>query len=133
MTSIQKFRTDVQRLIKHFRAENPTYNTEKVCNQIIQLFERESTCPGTLPGAIAQYWKEEYVDTSSDKENEPTLDNINILSAMLSFVEGTEEDSELLSNNDWQNLAELVNYEAEELPIDILQTLMSTLVSQNAL
>ncbi|MBQ5921232.1 MAG: organic solvent tolerance protein OstA, partial [Selenomonadaceae bacterium] len=31
------------------------YNIEEVSNQIISFFERESTCPRTLSGAVAQY------------------------------------------------------------------------------
>ena len=51
---------------------------------------------------------------------------------MLSFLENSEEDYELLTEQDWQELGDLVNYEADDLPIDTLQGLMSTLVSKGA-
>lgn len=133
MTNIQKFRTDIQKLIKHYRAEHSKYNIEEVSNQIISFFEKESTCPRTLSGAVAQYWKEEFIDTSADPENEPSMDNINILGALLSFLEATDEDEDLLSDKNWKDIAELVTYEAEDLPIDILQALMSTLVRKSAI
>ena len=129
MTSIQKFRTDIQKLIKHYRAEHSKFNIDELSNQIINFFERESTCPNTLSGAVAQYWKEEFIDTSAD----PTIENINILGAMLSFLEATDEDEDLLTDQNWKDLAELVTYEAEDLPIDILQALMSTLVRKDAI
>lgn len=133
MTSIQKFRTDIQKLIKHYRAEHSKFNIDELSNQIINFFERESTCPNTLSGAVAQYWKEEFIDTSADSSNEPTIENINILGAMLSFLEATDEDEDLLTDQNWKDLAELVTYEAEDLPIDILQALMSTLVRKDAI
>jgi hypothetical protein len=61
------------------------------------------------------------------------MDNINILGALLSFLEATDEDEDLLSDKNWKDLAELVTYEAEDLPIDILQALMSTLVRKSAI
>ena len=52
---------------------------------------------------------------------------------MLSFLEATDEDEDLLTDQNWKDLAELVTYEAEDLPIDILQALMSTLVRKDAI
>ena len=51
----------------------------------------------------------------------------------MAFLEGSEEDSELLSQQDWHALADLVNYEAEGMAVEVLQTLMSILMSKNAL
>lgn len=134
MTDIQKFRADIQRLIKHERAENNgRYNAQKICIDIANLFQKETTVPGALPQSCTEYWKRTYIDESTLPENEPTQENIDKLAAILSFLEGTEEDEELLSDEDWRMLGELVNYEAEALPLDILQTLMSTIVSKGAL
>lgn len=58
--------------------------------------------------------------------------NINKLGAFLGFLDNSDEDQDLISNDDWQELGQLVNYEAEDLPVDILQDLMMILVSHNA-
>ena len=50
---------------------------------------------------------------------------------MLSFLEG-DDDIDALADNDWTELADIVRYEADDLPMDSLQTLMSTLVSKGA-
>ena len=52
---------------------------------------------------------------------------------MLAFLEGSEEDSELLTQKDWSTLADLVNCEAEDMAVEVLQTLMNILISKNAL
>ena len=38
----------------------------------------------------------------------------------------------LLIQKDWQELGDLVNYEAEDLPVDVLQSLMRVLVEKGA-
>ena len=37
-----------------------------------------------------------------------------------------------LTNEDWQEIGRLVNFEAEDLPVEILQQLMAVLVSKGA-
>lgn len=136
MTDIRKFHSDVQRSIKHNRAEkNGRYGWEEACEDVMHLFshECEYTVPESLAASVAEYWKKTYVDTSSDINEEPVQNNIDKLGAMLAFLEGSEEDSELLSQQDWHALADLVNYEAEGMAVEVLQTLMGILMSKNAL
>lgn len=64
--------------------------------------------------------------------NEPTQDNANKLGAFLAFLDNSDEDQNLISDHDWQEIGQLVNYEAEELPVDILQDLMMVLVNKGA-
>lgn len=134
MTDIQKFRTDAQRITKHARAENNgRYDAKKACDEIIKLFLRETTVPGALPQSCAEYWKNTYIDTSASLEDEPSADNISRLGAILSFLENSGEDEEFLTDDDWRNLGELTSYEAEDLPLDILQSLMGVIVRHGAL
>ena len=131
MTDIRKFHSDVQRSIKHNRAEkNGRYGWEEACEDVMHLFshECEYTVPESLAASVAEYWKKTYVDTSSDINEEPVQNNIDKLGAMLAFLEGSEEDSELLSQQDWHALADLVNYEAEGMAVEVLQTLMGILI-----
>ena len=51
---------------------------------------------------------------------------------MLAFMENSDEYFETLTNEDWQEMGRLVNFEAEDLPVDILQDMMSVLVSKGA-
>ena len=51
---------------------------------------------------------------------------------MLAFLEDSDEFQNLLTQKDWQELGDLVNYEAEDLPVDILQSLMRVLVEKGA-
>ena len=134
MTEIQKFKSDVQRTIKHERADNNgRFNSERAIQKIIALFIRTSSVPGNLSRAVAYYWKESCIDQSTEPQNEPTETNIQKLGAMLSFLEDADEDEEVLTQEDWTELSDLVNYEAEDLPIEILQSLMSKIVSKGVL
>ena len=51
---------------------------------------------------------------------------------MLAFLEDSDEFQNLLIQKDWQELGDLVNYEAEDLPVDVLQSLMRVLVEKGA-
>ena len=63
-------------------------------------------------------------------ENEPSLEHIQKLGAFLGFLDNSDEDQDLITQSDWEQLNQLVNYEAEDLPIEILTELMSILVSK---
>ena len=132
MTYTEKFLSDIARAAKRERAENGSrYDAKKTCEKIARSFENAICDLGGLPRAVGDYWLSEYIDSSSDAENEPTRKHAEKLAAMLSFLRG-EDDTASLSPGDWKNLAELVQDEAETLPIESLSLLMSSLVEQKA-
>ena len=132
MTYTEKFLSDIARAAKRERAENGrSYDAKKTCEKIAYSFENAIRDLGGLPRAVGDYWLSEYIDPSSDAENEPTKEHAEKLAAMLSFLRG-EDDTASLSPDDWKNLAELVQDEAETLPIESLSSLMSSLVEQKA-
>ena len=55
-----------------------------------------------------------------------------IAGAMLALLEDSDEYFDTLTNEDWQEIGRLVNFEAEDLPVEILQQLMAVLVSKGA-
>ena len=130
MTDIQKFSSDVKKIIKMNRFQDGSLNLEDTCEKIIEQFERASSVPASLSGSVASYWKTTYIDTSNEQENEPTQEHLDVLCGFLSFLENSDENFDLISNSDWKELSELVNCEAETLPIEILQQLMSILVEK---
>ena len=132
MTYTAKFLSDIARAAKRERAESVgRYDAKKACEKIARSLENAIRGPGDLPRAVADYWLAEYIDPSSDAENEPTKEHAEKLAAMLSFLRG-EGDTSSLSPVDWKNLAELVQDEAETLPIESLSSLMASLVEQKA-
>lgn len=130
MTDIRKFITDAEKIKKHFRQNNSnSLNYNSVQKDIRSLFERTTSCPTGLPSSIFEYWENTYIYKSENFSEEPTQTSINKLAAFLAFLENTDEYQELISDDDWQEFGPLVNYEAEDLPVSILQDLMSILVS----
>lgn len=133
MTDIRKFLSDVERLKKHERQNNSgvcDYN--KIQGDLCNLFGRATSCPASLTDSIFSYWENEYVFKSENFAEEPTADHIDKLAAILDFLDNSDEMEELLTQNDWQELSELVGYEAEDLPEGLLQDLMMILVSKGA-
>lgn len=133
MTDINKFLSDMQKSLKHDRQNNggkSDYN--RVKNDIRRLFERNAAVVGELADSIFEYWENEYVYRSADIKAEPTEENQNRLAAYLAFLENSDEFQELISDEDWNELGRLVNFEAEDLDVDVLQDLMKILVSKGA-
>ena len=133
MTDIGKFLSDVEKVKKHARNNKPGFSGyNDIRDDIRNLFERATSCPMGLPGSIYEYWENTYVFNSTDLMYEPSNENTGKLAAMLAFLNNSDEDQDLISDEDWQEIGRLVNYEAEDLPVNILQELMMVLVSKGA-
>lgn len=133
MTDIGKFLSDIQRIKKHDRQNhsgNPDYN--RIFRDLNSLFLRSTSCPADLARSVFEYWENEYIFNSQNQKEEPSEENSQKLAAMLAFLEDSDEFQNLLTQKDWQELRDLVNYEAEDLPVDILQSLMRVLVEKGA-
>lgn len=133
MTDIGKFLSDIQRIKKHDRQNhsgNPDYN--RIFRDLNSLFLRSTSCPADLARSVFEYWENEYVFSSQNQKEEPSEENSQKLAAMLAFLEDSDEFQSVLTQKDWQELRDLVNYEAEDLPVDVLQSLMRVLVEKGA-
>ena len=133
MTDIGKFLSDIQRIKKHDRQNhsgNPDYN--RIFRDLNSLFLRSTSCPADLARSVFEYWENEYIFNSQNQKEEPSEENSQKLAAMLAFLEDSDEFQNLLTQKDWQELRDLVNYEVEDLPVDVLQSLMRVLVEKGA-
>lgn len=134
MTLIEKFKSDVQRAIKHNRADNNgRYDAAKACEYIQNLFVRNCIVSDGIGRAMAFYWRDTYIDRSADFTNEPSEENIEKLCGILSFLNGADEGEEVLSDSDLQELSDAINDEADTMPLEQLQNLMGKLVERGAL
>lgn len=133
MDVIGKFLSDVEKIVKRDRQSNGGKNDyNRFKNDLKKLFCRTSVCDGELPNSVFEYWENEYIFKSADFSYEPKQDNIARLGAFLGFLNNDDQDESLITDDDWQELGRLVNYEAEDMPIDILQDLMKVLVNHGA-
>lgn len=135
MDNIQKFYSDVEKLKKHYRANNSSYNGEAVCRQVQDLFAKNTRGMGSLGDSFSEYWLNTYILNSPNINEEPTAESTEKLCAMLSLLENSDDpkDTEALTKQDWKELCSLVNLEAEDLPIDLLNDLMIKFVDKQAL
>jgi hypothetical protein len=134
MTDIQKFTADIKKIIKFDRAENGgRYDGIRACVKVEDLFESNNRALGSLPHSLAEYWLDIYIRNSADPANEPSSDNIDRIAAIQTFLDGEREGTECLTKDDWKNLHELVDYEAEDLPLDVLEGMMGIILEQGAL
>lgn len=136
MDSIQKFYSDIEKIKKHYRSEHQSYNAEEVCKQVVSLFERNNGHAPSLAQSFASYWLNTYIIPSSSLADEPTAEHTEILGAMEALLQDPEESwsyTECLSSSDWKELCSLTNYEAEELPLELLSSLMKIFVDEQAL
>ena len=133
MTDINKFLSDMQKSLKYTRQNNGgKADYDRVKNDLRRLFERNAAAVGELADSIFEYWENEYIYRSADLTWEPSEENQNRLAAYLAFLENSDEYQELISDDDWNEFGRLVNFEAEDLDVDVLQDLMRILVSKGA-
>ena len=133
MTDINKFISDMQKTLKHDRQNNGGKSSyDRVKNDLRRLFERNAAAVGELADSVFEYWENEYIYRSSDLTWEPSEENQNRLAAYLAFLENSDEFQELVSDADWAEFGRLVNFEAEDLDVGVLQDLMKILVSKGA-
>ena len=134
MDNNSKFYADIQRILKHDRANNNgNFNPERACKEIGNRFASSYKNFGALPEGIAQYWLENKVLSSSDISQEPTEDTINWILDADDFLSAEKDKTYCFSKTDWEEIRDLVNAEACDLDINLLSDLMSIIVENGAL
>lgn len=134
MTTVDKFLADIQRIVKHERADNGgRYDGARACTRIADLFAQNNRDVADLARSLADYWLNTYVLSSSDLASEPSDENKARLSAFQNFLDGQESGYDVLSSDDWETLRDFVNDEAETMDLDRLQTMMGLVLSNGAL
>ena len=132
MDLIQKFYSDIEKIKKHNRDASGKLNMLNTRNQIVNLFENNNRGMCDLPHSLVEYWLSEYMEPElASGATEISTATIDKLAAMYAFL--TEDsDTECLTDKDWKQLGEAVNYEAEDLRMERLSSLMTTLVEKRA-
>ena len=130
MADTRKFYADVQRCLKRERAAAAVYDGKKASKAVAALFMSYAADMGDLPRSMADYWEEKYIETSSSTDREPTPEHVDWLANCLSFMDGTMDSNQDFSVEDWKNIRDFVNYEAEVLPLTELSAMMTTLVKK---
>lgn len=126
---LQKFSADIKRCLKHYRANNSNYDGQKASEEVANMFQRVNDDLGTLGEGLAGFWLNNFIRNSADP-NEPTEKNCAILEALQAFIDG--DGSYLseagLTQDQWEEIKDNVNSEAEDLPLDVLQDMMSIIL-----
>ena len=132
MDSIQKLNSDILKVKKHHLAENSgAINLPKLCDEITKLFVSSNRGIESLARSFADYWANKYV--LSGQGSELTEKSISVLISMQALFENEVSLTDSLDSEDWKELCELTNYEAEDLPLDFLNNLMMIFVDKKSL
>lgn len=135
MTAIEKFYSDIQRTIKYDRSNNGGhYDGQRACIQITKLFENYNRDVPGIAKQISDYWMNNYILTSEDLINEPSELNQNRIKAFHSFINNDISESlDVLSSEDWENLRDFIDSEAETMDLNVLQNMMSVILEKGVL
>ena len=133
MNDIQKFQADIKRIIKHDRADNGgSYDGVRASKTITELFvSSNKDCQG-LAQSISELWLSK-ITSSANPAEEPSEDNLSWLYDVQEFLDGTLSGETVLTKDDFVELRDLINYEGEDLPVDMLTTMMNTIMDHDAL
>lgn len=134
MTNIQKFFADTARIIKHDRADNNgNYDGIRCSKRVVALFESNLSHLPEVARSLGDYWFSTYIQSSSEKNSEPTQEHLDWLANILSLFDGELEENHTFTKEDWQEIRDTINYEAENLPLDFLSSIMNILLEQGVL
>ena len=150
MDDIQKLYADFKRRVKHERSSSAAYDGKRAAESAADYFASLYTDMGTLPEQIADYWIRTRILNAEHPESEPSEQHIAWLLTAAEILDGTYADDaegkgvgesesgtssapSSFSERDWRELCDMVNYEAEELPMDRLSALMSIFVAKKIL
>lgn len=135
MDNIQKLYSDIEKIKKHKRNSSGTLDLNKVATQVSEMFQRNNRDFCDLPNSLAEYWVKTYVYPQIDlNANDLSQESVDKLCAMQAFLDNDiEDDTDCLTLDDWKQIAAFVNFEAEDMPIDLLSQMMSILVEKRAL
>ncbi len=133
MNRIEKFISDAKKIKKRYRAENPHYDGEEASRKLASFFCEQNRNLASLASSFADYWLSSHIITSSEIENEPTDSNIDILSAMQALIDNEISLTDALSADDLKELCKLTSFEAESIPLEILDGMMGFFVEKQAM
>ena len=133
MTNTDKFFADIKRIIKRNRVDGATYDALKCCRQVTELFSSYNKDLGDLPNSTGDYWFKQYIVPSSQLSEEPTPQHQDWLADVLELLAGEEGEFKSITPKDWIVLRDFVGFEAEELPMDVLSSLMGVLLEKGVL
>lgn len=132
MDNISKLYADTQRIKKHYRAEHNKYDGSQVCIQIKEFFARNNNHIKSLALSYADYWFDTYIMNSLELENEPTEQHLKILGSIQALIDNSQDQITDLNKQDWKELCDLTNYEADDLPLEFLNDIMIIFVDHQA-
>lgn len=133
MTNTDKFLADARGIVKRNRSANSSYDGKTCSSQVGQLFCSYHKDLGDLPSSITDYWMNTYILSSFQMEEEPTREHQDWLADVLEFLAGEEGEFKSLTHGDWVSLRDLISYEAEDLPVEVLSSLMGVLLERGVL
>ena len=136
MDDIQKLYADFKRRVKHERSASVAYDGKRAAESVADYFVSLYPDMGTLSAQIADYWLRTRILNAEHPESEPSEQHIAWLLTAAEILDGTyadDADGAIFSERDWQELCDMVNCEAEELPLDRLSALMAIFVSKKIL
>ena len=85
-----------------------------------------------LAQSISELWLSKVTGAAAPAE-EPSEDNLSWLFDVQEFLDGTLSGDTVLTKADFSELRDLIDYEAEDLPVDMLTSMMNTIMDHDAL
>lgn len=128
MTNLDKFYSDADRLMTRASVPGSLLEPRKCAQELIRLYMGWARDYGTLGTDLAEYWEGKYANTLTTPEGRKSA--IEWFGALLSLLAGQFEPSMNFSNDDWSEIRDSVNAEAEELDIELLSSIMTIIVDR---
>lgn len=128
MHNIDKFAGEAEKIV--VRATAPGgIGLKKALEELVRLFDSWTRSLGSLGGLFSRYWLDTYGERFlKSKENQ--IFALRWLESALAFLLEDFSDDMNFPDEDWIELREIINAEADSLDVDFLMSIMSVFVAR---
>ncbi|HQB88407.1 MAG TPA: hypothetical protein PLJ76_05290 [Treponemataceae bacterium] len=128
MTNLDKFYSDAHKsLARADRNGSPT----TLAAELQRSFMEWTRSYGNLAENFWTFWLDRYADALGNTDNRGIA--IDRLVSLMALLTGSFDDTMDFSNEEWEDIREIVSAEAEDMEMDRLMEIMSVIVSRGVI
>lgn len=128
MTDLDKFYSDADKIISRSYSVQQPQETKKLAQELVRHFLIWSRDYQELSGSLAEYFTRKYESSLATEAGRKAA--VEWFASLLALFTGTFENSMDFPDDDWIEIRETINAEAEELDIDLLSSLLTVIVER---
>lgn len=128
MTDLDKFYSDADKIISRAYSAQQPHETKKLAQELVRHFLIWSRDYQELSGSLSEYFTRKYEPSLATEAGRKAA--VEWFASLLALFTGTFEAGMDFPDDDWAEIRDTINAEAEELDIELLSSLLTVIVER---